>query len=56
MNNQEGIHTMTAAILNQYKAASFEEGVKYALNYLNDLIGGLEETDIWAEFMREENN
>lgn len=32
----------------------FAEGVRYALSYLSDLYDGVEETDIWADFMSEE--
>jgi proline racemase len=45
-------HSMTDAILNQIKADAFERGIKTALNELRDVYGeGLEETDIWAEYM-----
>lgn len=49
MNNQ-----MTDAILEQHKRAAYEEGVRYALSYLQDLYESIEETDIWADFMSEE--
>ena len=49
-------HSMSAAILEQYKGAAFQEGAKYALEYLSDLYDGIEETDIWADYMKEENN
>jgi lysyl-tRNA synthetase class I len=43
---------MTEAILEQYKSAAFEKGVRYALDYLREVYGeGIEETDIWAQFM-----
>ena len=29
----------------------FHDGVIYALDYLSDLYDGLDETDIWAEYM-----
>ena len=32
---------------------NFHEGVRYALNYLNDLYDGVKETDLWAEYMAE---
>jgi proline racemase len=45
-------HSMSDAILNQIKADAFERGIKTALNELRDVYGeGLEETDIWAEYM-----
>ena len=48
-------HSMSTAILEQYKSAAFEEGVKYALESLRDVYGeGIEETDIWAEYGNDE--
>ena len=32
----------------------FKDGAQYALEYLSDLYEGLEETDIWADYMDEE--
>jgi hypothetical protein len=32
----------------------FKEGAQYALEYLSDLYEGVEETDIWADYMDEE--
>ena len=49
MNNQ-----MSDAILAQHKRAAYEEGMRDALYYLSDLYDGVEETDIWADFMSEE--
>ncbi len=49
MNN-----SMSDAILEQIKGASYEEGVRYALNYLSELYESIEETDIWADYMTEE--
>lgn len=34
--------------------SQFAEGVRYALDYLSDLYEGISETDLWAEFMDEE--
>ena len=34
----------------------FAEGVRYALEYLGELFEGLDETDLWAEYMNEEEN
>ena len=31
----------------------FKNGVKYALEYLSDLYDGIDETDLWKEYMRE---
>lgn len=49
-------HSMSDAILQQYKGAAFQEGVIYALEYLSDLYDGIKETDIWADYIKEENN
>jgi len=51
MNN-----TMSDAILTQYRNEAFDNGVRYALEYLSDLIDGLDETDLWGEYMNEEAN
>lgn len=32
----------------------FAEGVRYALAYLQDLYEGIDETDLWSDFMTEE--
>ena len=32
----------------------YKEGAQYALEYLSDLYDGVEETDIWADYMKEE--
>jgi hypothetical protein len=45
---------MSDAILTQYRNEAFDNGVRYALEYLSDLIDGLDETDIYAEYMNEE--
>lgn len=34
----------------------FESGVRYALEYLSDLYDGLEETDLWADYMKGDSN
>ena len=45
---------MSDSILDQIKAEAFERGIKTALNELRDVYGeGLEETDIWGEYMGE---
>jgi hypothetical protein len=51
MNN-----TMNDAILEQIKRISYEEGMRDALNYLKDLYDGVEDTDLWADYMNEEAN
>lgn len=51
--------SMSDAILEQIKGNSFQEGARYVLEYLRDVYGeGIEETDIWADYMsdEEENN
>lgn len=30
---------------------AYRDGVQYALEYLSDLYEGVEETDIWAQYM-----
>lgn len=50
MNN-----SMSDAILEQIKGASYEEGMRDALTYLAELYEGIEETDLWADYMKEEN-
>jgi hypothetical protein len=52
----KGMHTMSDAILEQIKRASYEEGMRDALNYLKDLYDGVEDTDLWADYMKEEAN
>ena len=49
MNN-----SMSDAILEQIKGASYEEGMRDALTYLAELYEGIEETDLWADYMKEE--
>ena len=34
----------------------FKSGVRYALDYLSDLYDGIVETDLWAEYMKGEDN
>ena len=37
--------------MNPMEQAAFDNGVKYALDYLREVYGeGIEETDIWAEY------
>jgi hypothetical protein len=50
----KGMHTMSDAILEQIKGISYEEGMRDALNYLSSLYEGIEETDLWADYMTEE--
>lgn len=42
--------------LENSEGAAFQEGVIYALEYLSDLYDGITETDIWADYMKKENN
>jgi hypothetical protein len=47
-------HSMSDAILEQIKLASYNDGVESALSELREVYGaGIEETDIWAEYMKE---
>jgi len=48
---------MSDAILEQTKRAAYIDGVISALSELREVYGaGIEDTDIWAEYMKEENN
>ena len=50
------MHTMTDELLTRIKGTAFQEGVRYALEYLHSVYGeGIEETDIWADYMNEES-
>ena len=49
-------HSMSDAILEQAKSISYEQGMRDALDYLSALYDGIEETDLWAEYMKEESN
>lgn len=40
-----------AAQLRNEATMAYREGVQYALEYLSDLYEGVEETDIWAQYM-----
>jgi hypothetical protein len=33
----------------------FDEGARYVLEYLQELFEGIEDTDIWADFMEDDN-
>ena len=48
------MHTISEAMLEQIKGASYEEGMRDALNYLSELYEGIEDTDLWADYMTEE--
>jgi hypothetical protein len=50
------MHTMTDELLTRIKGDSFQEGARYVLEYLSDLYDGIQETDIWADYMDEETN
>lgn len=50
-------HSMSDSILKQIKRAAYEDGVMSALSELREVYGaGIEDTDIWAEYMKEEDN
>ena len=52
MNN-----SMSDELLKQTKQLAFEQGIQYALSNLSDVYGdGIEETDLWNEYMTKENN
>ena len=52
MNN-----SMSDAILEQYKSAAYNLGVKDTLLALRNVYGeGIEETDLWSDIMKEETN
>jgi hypothetical protein len=47
----------TIEIMSKLKADAFDNGIRYALDYLREVYGaGIEETDIWADYMNDENN
>ena len=55
--NKQLEHNMSAAILEQYKSAAYNLGVKDTLLALRNVYGeGIEETDLWADIMKEETN
>jgi hypothetical protein len=49
-------HTLSDGILASIKKASYEEGMRDALTYLAELYDGVEDTDLWTDYMKEENN
>jgi hypothetical protein len=49
-------HSMSDAILEQIKGASYAEGMRDALTYLAELYDGVEDTDLWADYMSEEKS
>ena len=49
-------HSMSDAVLEQTKGASYEEGMRDALTYLAELYESIEDTDLWADYMTKENN
>lgn len=49
------IETLSEELLTKIKGDSFQEGARYVLEYLRDVYGdGIEETDIWADYMSDE--
>jgi hypothetical protein len=43
-----------ATEMQKQSAMAYEEGIRYALDYLSEVYGeGIEETDIWQEYMKE---
>jgi hypothetical protein len=56
MSDNKLEHSMSAAILNQYKVEAYERGIRAALSELREVYGeGLEATNIWADYMKEAN-
>jgi hypothetical protein len=49
-------HSMSDAVLEQIKGASYEEGMRDALTYLAELYESIEDTDLWADYMKEGAN
>jgi hypothetical protein len=45
-------HSMSEAILQQYKNEAYEQGARDILSYLEEVYGeGIHETDVWVEYM-----
>jgi hypothetical protein len=53
--NKQLEHSISGAVLEQIKGASYEEGMRDALTYLAELYDGVEDTDLWADYFTEEN-
>lgn len=50
-------HTMSSAILKQYKEAAYLEGAQAACSWLEEVYGeGIQATDAWNAYMTEEEN
>jgi hypothetical protein len=48
---------MSDELLKQTKRIAYEEGIVSALNELREVYGeGIEETNLWNEYMTKENN
>lgn len=52
----KGLWTLTAEMLEVIKKDSYKEGVTDALCELSDVFEGVEDTDLWSEYMEEEEN
>jgi hypothetical protein len=39
--------------IEELKREKFNEGVRYALEYLSDVFEGVQQTDLWADFKTE---
>lgn len=50
------VHSLSDAIVEKIKGASYVEGMRDALTYLAELYDGVEDTDLWADYMEEETN
>lgn len=54
---EKAVWTMTQAILDATKLASFEEGVRYALDYvINELGIDISDSDIAEEYLTEKES
>jgi hypothetical protein len=47
--------TTTLATIDIVRREAFDEGIRYALDYLSDVFEGVEETDLWADVYGEDN-
>ena len=58
-NDADGVYGAALNLLklaDTIEGAAFQEGAKYVLAELAELYDGITDTDIWADYMSEENN
>jgi hypothetical protein len=48
--------TTTLGTIDIVRREAFDEGIRYALDYLSDIFEGINETDIWADVYGKGNN